>query len=155
MNIFRTVAALAGFCLFSTNIWAVKVYECEDELGNRSFEQQCPPGTTSVKEKNYSTTASRSVSGQSKLAPLVLYFIPDCDVCDQVKEFLKVRNISLTEKNIKDNGVLQQELKSKTGGDLRVPVLLIGEKVISGYDRTSLTSALTAAGYVIDDTDKP
>jgi len=146
---------LAGFCILSTNAFAVKVYECEDELGNRSFQQQCPPGTTAVKEKNYSTRGSSPASGQSKLAPLVLYLVPDCDVCDQVKEFLSVRNISLTEKNIKDNGALQQELKGKTGGDLRVPVLLIGDKAISGYDRSSLTSALTTAGYIMDDTDKP
>jgi len=149
------MATLASICLFSANAFAVKVYECEDELGNRSFEQQCPPGTTSVKEKNYSTRASSAASGQSKLVPLVLYFVPDCDVCDEVKEFLTVRNISFTGKNIKDNGALQQELKGKTAGNLRVPVLLIGDKAIAGYNRDSLASALTDAGYEIGDTDNP
>ena len=49
---------------------------------------------------------------------------------------------------------LQLELKTKIGGDLRVPVLLIGEKVVLGYDRAGLTSALKDAGYASEESDK-
>ena len=96
--------------------------------------------------KNYSS-ATHSSDANAVLPALVLYAVPDCAVCDQLREDLSARNISVTEKNIKDNGLLQQELKSKTGGDLRVPVLLIGEQVISGYEKDSLSSALEKAGY--------
>jgi glutaredoxin len=140
--------------LLSTSaVWATKIHECEDEQGNRSFQKHCPPGSKSVSEKQYSGRTGAADAGQA-LPTLVLYAVPNCEVCDQVRKHLSVRNIPVTEKNIKDNGLLQQELKSKTGGDLRVPVLLIGDKVLSGYDHTNLTNALTAAGYKAEDTEK-
>ncbi len=142
---------LISIYMMSANAWAVKVNECEDELGNKTFQKVCPPGSSSVGEKNYSTNSSSSSASRSNLSPLVLYLVPDCDVCNEVKEFLAVRNISLTEKNVKDDVALQQELKSKTGGDLRVPVLVIGEKTVSGYNRSGLTSALTEAGYISEE----
>ena len=61
---------------------------------------------------------------------------------------LSSKNLSVTEKNIKDNGDLQQELKAKTGGDLRVPVLLIGETVVAGYDANKLQLALQKSGHL-------
>jgi glutaredoxin len=150
---YRFTVLLLICCLLSANVWAVKIYECEDELGNRSFEQQCPPGTSLLKAKQYSTTGGSSNLSQQKLTPLVLYLVPDCDSCDQLKEFLSVRNIAVTEKNVSDAAALQQELKGKTGGDLRVPVLLVGEKVLSGYNRSKLIAALTKAGYISEQKD--
>jgi glutaredoxin len=141
-------------CLFISNsVWAVKVYECEDERGNHSFEQQCPPGTTAINKKEYSTKRDNTNSGKSSSEKLVLYVISNCDSCDQVKEFLSVRNLSVTEKNVTDSVALQDELKDKTGGDLRVPVLLVGGKALSGYNRSNLIDALTKAGHISDEED--
>jgi glutaredoxin len=147
MNKYKISALLLFSAFLSSNAWAVKVYECEDEQGNRSFERVCPPGSTPLNKKEYSTKRANSNSGISK-SPLVLYVIPNCDSCEQVKEFLSVRNISASEKDVTDDIALQQELKSKTGGDLRVPVLMVGDKVLSGYNRTNLISELTDAGYI-------
>ncbi len=142
---------LTLFCFFvvllftASAVSAAKIHECEDELGNRSFQKHCPPGSKSLAEKNYS--GKKKPDSATDLPALVLYAIPTCEVCDQMRDYLSGRKISVTEKNIKDNGALQQELKSKTGGDLRVPVLLIGEKVVAGFDETGLTTALREAGY--------
>ncbi len=133
---------------------ATNIHECEDELGNRTFQKYCPPGSKSLAEKQYSGKSS-ATDAASKLPALVLYAVPGCEVCDKMRDHLSGKNISVTEKNIKDNGELQQELKSKTGGDLRVPVLLIGQKVIAGYDAANLTSALRDAGYLPADADSP
>ena len=148
MKHYKFTILLLVYSLFSNNAWAVKIYECEDEQGNRPFEQQCPPGTTAVNKKEYSTKRAQSGSEQRSSGPLILYVIPNCDSCDQIREFLSVRNISASEKNVADDVALQDELKDKTGGDLRVPVLLVGNKVLSGYNRTNLISALTDAGYI-------
>ena len=146
MNYLPLLAIVLTSFLGSHTAWATKIHECEDEQGNRTFQKYCPPGSTVLAAKNYSS-ATHSSDANAVLPALVLYAVPDCAVCDQLREDLSARNISVTEKNIKDNGLLQQELKSKTGGDLRVPVLLIGEQVISGYEKDSLSSALEKAGY--------
>lgn len=144
MTCFKHTAIFFIFYLISLPAWAVTVLECEDNLGNRTYQDRCPPGTTPVDQKQYSTSTPEQ--GKPNLA-VTLYTVPDCDSCDQLKEFLKIRNISITEKNVSGNFKLQEELKEKTGGDLRVPVLLLGEKVLSGYNRTELLQALADAGY--------
>lgn len=125
--------------------WAVTVMECEDDLGNRTYQDRCPPGTTPVDQKRYAVSTSADEGAVNLSA--TLYMVPDCDSCDQVREFLQIRNIPITEINVSDDFNLQEELKEKTGGDLRVPVLLLGEKVLSGYNRTELLQALGDAGY--------
>ena len=135
----------------STSVWSVNVYECEDEQGNRTFQDRCPPGTKRIDKKQYSTRVADSDSTQQNLGPLTLYLVPNCDTCEQVKEFLDIRNISFTEKDVNENVKLQEELKEKNNGDLRVPLLLIGDKAISGYNRSTLISALEEAGYTKED----
>jgi glutaredoxin len=134
--------AWCGLAAFSAG--AVSVFECEDENGNRSFHDGCPPGSKKVGTKEYTGTAPAGAA-QAAPASLTLYMVPNCDSCDQVKEFLSVRNLSVEEKNVNDNPALQEELKA-AAGDLRVPVLLVGDKVLTGYNRAELLAALQAAG---------
>lgn len=150
MKYIHAIILSLGLSAISSNAWSVKVYECEDQLGNRTFQDRCPPGTTRVNQKQYSTKTPSPSSARRSIGPLVLYLVPKCDTCDQVKEFLSVRNISFTEKNVNENIKLQEELKEKTGGDLRVPVLMIGNNAISGYNRGTLLAALEEAGYSDD-----
>ena len=145
------IPAFIVLLLCSNISWATDIRECEDELGERSFQKYCPAGSKFLGEITYS---GKSPKSEAVLPALVLYSIPECDVCDEMRKDLSGKNITITEKNIKDNGELQLELKTKTGGDLRVPVLLIGEEVIAGYDAENLRIALTKAGYMADDIPK-
>ena len=131
---------------FAAASWSVEILQCEDSQGNKSFATICPPGTKQINKKNYSTGTPDSGNSSPSLSA-TLYVVPNCDSCDQVKEFLEVRNIPVTEKNVSGNADLQKELKDKTGGTLRVPVLVIGDKVVKGYNRTTLLATLAAAGY--------
>jgi glutaredoxin len=128
---------------------AVSVYQCEDERGNKTFQDHCPPGTTEVTRKDYSTTTPVVNTG-SKPA-LTLYTIPGCDTCEQLREFLSIRNLQVTEKNVADDVNLQNELKD-LAGELQVPVLLVGSKVLTGYNRTALIEALTVSGHITEGT---
>ncbi|NKB37810.1 MAG: hypothetical protein GKR93_11670 [Gammaproteobacteria bacterium] len=148
MKIATQLSILALLALCISPSWSAQIHECEDQLGNRTFEKHCPPGTKSLSTKNY--TVKKSKEGPS-LPSLTMYMIPECEVCDEMRKDLSSKNINITEKNIKDNGELQQELKIKTDGDLRVPVLIIGEKIISGYDAAKLEVALQQAGYLKED----
>jgi glutaredoxin len=132
--------------LFSLQVSAaVKIVECEDESGNRSFQKTCPPGTTQVSEKQFRTGSKNNESQQSSIEA-ILYLIPDCETCEQVKEFLAARDIPVTEKNVNDNIELQNELTSLTGS-LKVPTTIIGDETLTGYSRSSFMEALERAGY--------
>ena len=133
---------------------AVKIVQCEDTQGNKSFRTACPPGTTQVNTMNVATgTGTPADQGKQGAANITatLYYIPDCDACDGVREYLHDRNIPITEKNVMDNVDLQKEMK-EVSGKQSVPVVVIGKKVLIGYNRTDLKNALAAAGYVEKDT---
>jgi glutaredoxin len=144
-------AVILSFALFSlVNVQAaVKIVECEDEKGNRSFQKICPPNSTMIGEKKLSTGAGSADTSNVNINA-ILYSIPDCEACDEIKEFLGSRNIPITEKNVNDNIELQNELTELTGA-LKVPTTVIGEEVLTGYSRSKFLSILEAAGYKDED----
>jgi len=144
-RLIAVILLLAAYCCTAA---AVEIYRCKDNQGNITFQDRCPPGTTSVGEKNYSTAKGTAAPAQPS-GPLTLYVVPDCDSCKQVEEFLKIRGIPVTEKNVDKNIDLQNELK-KVAGELRVPALVVKDKAIVGYDRQALLKALADAGYKTD-----
>jgi len=141
-------------CLASTSLFAVTIYECEDEQGNRTFEQKCPPGTNPVQEKKVFTGKKEGSAPAAVNVNATLYSVPECDACQEIREFLTFRNISFTDKNVGDNIELQNELR-EVAGELKVPVLVIGEKIIKGYNRSEILDALKTAGYTEPESDQP
>ncbi len=137
-TVFLSLMAIQG--------WAVIVYECEDDQGTRTFESYCPPGTTPIHEIIYQT----KVPDESVEIVVTFYSIPECAACDEVRELLQLQGVSVTEKNVNENIEVQNELKELTG-DLRVPLVLIGETQIAGYNRSKLESELEAAGHIKPD----
>jgi len=128
---------------------AVTVVQCEDEKGNKSFQMACPPGSKQVNTRRVATGAADATAsagqGTGSLSA-TLYYAPNCESCEVVKEYLRNRNIQITEKNVYENTDLQKELTDLTGKQ-SVPVTVIGQKVLTGYDRTELNAALAAVGY--------
>ena len=122
---------------------AVKVVECEDEQGGRSFQQNCPPGSTQVGSKKFSTGGSGK-EGNSPVVKATLYAIPECGECDEVREFLQAKNVSISEKNADESIEIQNEL-TEISGDLKVPTIVIGEEVIIGYKRSEIEEILLKA----------
>lgn len=147
------------FCLsttvllfFSQSTQAVTILQCEDEQGNISFQDRCPPGTKEVGAKDYKTRGSGDDSA-TYTGPATLYRIAECDGCDQIKEFMTARNIRVIEKNVSDNEEYRKELQEKTGGELKVPTILIGDSTVVGYNRSKMLSALSDAGYRLTERD--
>ena len=122
---------------------AVKVVECEDERGGKSFQKACPPGSTQVGSKKISTGSSGSDNDNSDIKA-TLYFIPDCDTCDEVREFLDANGVSFDEKNANETVEIQEEL-TKISGGLKIPTTVIGAEVVVGYRRSEFEEALAKA----------
>jgi len=149
MNCTRLIALILSLAVYASPAFAVNIYRCKDAQGNVSFQDRCPPGTTTLGEKQYSTATPEAGAAQANTAPLTLYVVPNCESCKQVEDFLAARGISVAEKNVNKSIDLQNELK-KAAGDLRVPALMVGDKAIVGYNRTALLDALSKAGYNTD-----
>jgi len=120
---------------------AVDIVICEDAEGNQTFQKTCPPGTSLIGEKKISV--GKNSSGIVDLSKLnvVLYTIPDCDTCENVAIYLKSRDIPYSEKDVSKGFEIQQEL-TKLSGKLSVPVTVIGEEVVSGYNREQIGKIL-------------
>jgi glutaredoxin len=57
------------------------------------------------------------------------------------KEFLSSRGVAFTAKNVAEDDAARTELLARTGR-LAVPVILVGDQVIVGFDRGKLTRLL-------------
>lgn len=144
------IASAALWLLAGANATlAATIVECEDAAGNRSFEAACPPGSQLVEEKKYYTGPKNTGPDLDRLQaeqPVVLYSVPTCEACDVVRSYLNSRGTPFTEKNVSDDAALQEEL-SAISGELSVPVVTIGEQMVSGYNKPALKEKLDTAGY--------
>ena len=71
---------------------------------------------------------------------IIVYSGIHCAPCDAVKAFLKERGLTYTEKNINKDKEARQELRDM--GMASIPVTVIGEHKIQGFDREKLEDAL-------------
>lgn len=133
----------------SSHVYAVTIVECENNQGERSFQTTCPPGTTQIDVRQINTGSQPSTSDDSETITSTLYTVPGCVICGDVQEFLETRNVIVTVKDASNEQVIQDELRELTG-ELRVPVVTIGDKILKGYNRAELTTALESMGYSPD-----
>lgn len=75
---------------------------------------------------------------------VTIYSTPTCHFCQLTKEFLKERNVAFTEHNVASDLEKRQEMIQKSG-QMGVPVILVDEEVIVGFDKPKLESLFTAA----------
>lgn len=141
------------FCSLAALAPARTVVECVDPEGNVSMRDFCPPEYTKKAEKRVQGAlgpSGPSIAAAAAANPITLYTVPDCDACDLVRNALRKRNIPYTEIDVQDDAGKQEAMRAKTG-NLTVPAILIGERVLSGYSRDAIDGALIEAGYPLDD----
>lgn len=151
MNIrwYWIAAVILGISASSS--YGARVVECVDSQGDVSFRDHCPPGMTAKDQREYgrrgaAESENNDLQAIAEANPITLYAVPDCEVCDVARNFLEKRGLPYTEKNVEASAEVQDELKEKAG-QLAIPVIVIGERVIRGYDRLALGDAITSAGY--------
>jgi glutaredoxin 3 len=76
---------------------------------------------------------------------VLLYCQPDCPSCRTAKEFLASRGVDYEEKNIRGDYQALYELIDDLGSR-QTPTLVVGERVIAGFDPAEYQAALIAAG---------
>lgn len=75
---------------------------------------------------------------------VTIYSTPTCHFCQMTKEFLKERNVPYTEHNVASDLERRQEMIQKSG-QMGVPVVLVDDEIIVGFDKQKLESLFPAA----------
>ena len=130
------------------------VYRWTDKDGKVHFSDQPPP----VEAKDLTrkrvgggyaeeTQLPYSTQQAMKRNPVTLYTGSDCgDPCVRGRELLAKRGIPFSERDAQNNADANEALK-KLIGSLDVPVLVVGENKVKGYEESQWQSTLDVAGY--------
>ena len=72
---------------------------------------------------------------------VTLYSTPSCGFCTKAKSFFRERHIPFTEHNVASDQRKAEEMVRKSG-QMGVPVIDVNGKVIVGFNRPAIESAL-------------
>ena len=130
------------------------VYRWVDKNGKVQFSDSPPPPdatNSSQKSMGGGGAPEEQVPFATQMAtkrnPVVLYTSNDCGAfCAQGRELLAKRGVPYSEKNAQKNPADAEALQ-KLVGALQVPVLVIGETPVRGFDEENWQSALDRGGY--------
>ena len=72
---------------------------------------------------------------------ITMYTTPTCHFCHMAKEFLKEKGIEYTDYNVAEDADKRQEMIERSG-QMGVPVIFVGDKMLIGFDKGKLSTAL-------------
>ncbi len=72
---------------------------------------------------------------------VTIYSTPSCHFCHMAKEYFKSKNVAYTEYNVASDTEKRKEMVDKSG-QMGVPVILIGDELIIGFDKPVIDKAL-------------
>ncbi|MEA3514682.1 MAG: Uxx-star family glutaredoxin-like (seleno)protein [Nanoarchaeota archaeon] len=70
-----------------------------------------------------------------------VYSTPTCPYCNMAKDFLKENNIEFKEYDVSEDTEARNEMLEKSG-QMGVPVILIDEEAIIGFNKEAIKNAL-------------
>ena len=149
----NTLIGLLVSVLVTTPALAGKLYKWVDERGNISYQDRPPPeGRGKVEEKNVRggtgvDSGNPATAEAAAKAPVTLYMVPKCSPCDAVRLYLKKRKVPFNEINVSEKNPQAQEEMRKKVGELSVPTITVGAKIMQGDVESLLTGELDQAGY--------
>tara|TARA_Y100000034_G_C6823153_1_gene370943 strand:+ start:135 stop:362 length:228 start_codon:yes stop_codon:yes gene_type:complete len=72
---------------------------------------------------------------------VTVYSTSTCPWCKKVKEFLTEKKVEFADKDVSEDQEAQKEMIDKSG-QMGVPVIVIKDKVIVGFDQEAIEKAL-------------
>lgn len=75
------------------------------------------------------------------MATVKIYTTPSCVYCKMTKEFFAQNKVQYEEKNVATDAAARDEMIAKSG-QMGVPVIEVGGKIIIGFDQPRLKEAL-------------
>lgn len=75
------------------------------------------------------------------MSQVTIYSTPTCPFCHQAKEYFKAKNIQFTDYNVFEDEKKAEEMIEKSG-QMGVPVILINNEVVVGFDKEKINELL-------------
>lgn len=72
---------------------------------------------------------------------VIVFSTPTCTFCNQAKRYFKEKNIRFTDVDVSKDQSAARDMMRKTG-QMGVPVILINNKPIIGFDRNKINQML-------------
>lgn len=72
---------------------------------------------------------------------VTIYSTPTCHFCHEAKSFFDANKVAYTDHNVASDLVKRKEMIEKSG-QMGVPVIYVGDKLIVGYDQDQLKQLL-------------
>ena len=73
--------------------------------------------------------------------PVTIYSTPTCHFCHAAKDFFTANNVTFTDYNVGSDLGKRKEMIEKSG-QMGVPVITIGKKIVVGFDESQLRELL-------------
>ena len=77
----------------------------------------------------------------AKQPTVTIYSTPTCHFCHAAKDFFTAHNVVFSDYNVATDLEKRREMIQKSG-QMGVPVITIGEKLIVGYDENTIRETL-------------
>jgi len=75
------------------------------------------------------------------MKPVVIYTTQTCGYCKMAKEFFQKNNIQYSEYDVGADLARREEMIAKSG-QLGVPVILVGDEIVIGFNKPKLMELL-------------
>ncbi|MCS0630814.1 glutaredoxin family protein [Telluria mixta] len=143
--------ALAAFALVVAAAAAHgQTYKWKDAAGVVHYSDTPPAkGSAQVLRPDSRPEAAPSLPYElaraMKLHPVTLYTTARCDACDQGRALLRARGIPFAEKTV--NTAEDREQLQRAGGKDELPLLVVGNRPVTGFTAGAWNEALDAASY--------
>lgn len=72
---------------------------------------------------------------------VTIYTTPTCHFCQMAKEFFAEKSVAYTAYDVTQDASKREEMIQMTG-QLGVPVIVIGDSIMVGFDRTKIADKL-------------
>lgn len=137
---------------FAVSPAGAELYKWVDADGNVHYTDTPPPASAKKAERKKLTdkptpaSVPYSLQQATKNFPVTLFSYDCGDSCTKAGALLAKRGIPHTTKDPLD-AAIREELKKATGGDEVAPVLLVGRRVLKGFEEGAWNGALDVAGY--------
>jgi glutaredoxin len=149
----NTLIAVLVTTLAIAPAYAVKLHRVVDEHGNVTYQDRPPPEGSGKVQEIILRDSRGGVSNDPALAeiaaksPVKLYVVPKCSTCDMARAYLKQRAVPYGEIDVSEKNPQAQQEMIKKVGQLSVPTITVGAKVMQGFSESLLAGELDQAGY--------
>ncbi len=75
-------------------------------------------------------------------AKVIVFSTPTCSFCNQAKRYFKEKNIKFKDVDVSRDQAALKDMQKRTGGNTGVPVILINNKPIIGFDKPKINQLL-------------